>query len=316
MKMIPSATPKVSVIIPTYNRADLLPRAVDSVLSQTYDDYEIIIVDDHSSDNTQDVIAKFSDSRLRSIRHRTNRRQSAAINTGIANAGGEYIAFLDDDDEWLPNKLEGQVAILDSSPANVGLVYCWMDMIEDSTGSVSPASRGISEGNVFDDTLALNIPGPTVTLMVRSSIAREVGGFNENLTRYNDADFICRVTQRSHVSVLPEVAVMSHFDHEYEQMGHETPQNLAVSADFIRAHTLRFQDELKDRPRPRATLLRRLAGLEMTLGNRRSAFAALAAALRLDPIDVIRAILKNLALAARIIMNTQRKSSVSTKGTP
>ena len=311
-----SINPKVSVIIPTYNRADLLPRAVNSVLSQTFADYEVIIIDDHSPDNTQDVIAAFSDPRIRSIRHRTNRRQSAAINTGIASARGEYIAFLDDDDEWLPNKLEGQVALFDSSPANVGLVYCWLDMIEDSTGRVSPASRGVSEGDIFDDALALNIPGATVTLMVRSSVAREVGGFSENLTRYNDADFICRVAQRCQVAVLPEVAVVSHFDHEYEQMGHETPQNLVAAADFIRAHTLRFQDELRDRSRARATLLRRLAGLEMALGNRRAALSALAAAFRLDPIDVIRAILKNRALAARIISNIPKKPSVSTKGTP
>ena len=144
MKMIPSATPKVSVIIPTYNRAGLLPRAVNSVLSQTYDDYEIIIVDDCSTDNTRDVIAAFTDPRVLSIRHQTNRRQSASINTGISNARGEYIAFLDDDDEWLPAKLEKQVAILDSSSSNVGLVYCWMDMIEDSTGNISPAARGVS----------------------------------------------------------------------------------------------------------------------------------------------------------------------------
>ena len=152
--------------------------------------------------------------------------------------------------------------------------------------------------------------------MVRSSVAREVGGFSENLTRYNDADFICRVTQLCQVAVFPEVAVISHFAHEYEQMGHETPQNLAAAADFIRAHTLRFQDELRDRSRARATLLRRLAGLEMALGNRRAALAALAAAFRLDPIDVIRAILKNRALAARIISNIPKKPSVSTKGTP
>ena len=108
-------TPKVSVIVPTHNRADLLPRAVDSVLAQTYGDYEMVIVDDCSSDNTQDVIAGFSDPRIRSFRHDRNRGQSAAINTGIAHARGEYIGFLDDDDEWLPTKLEGQVALLEAS---------------------------------------------------------------------------------------------------------------------------------------------------------------------------------------------------------
>ena len=311
--MIPSTIPKVSVIIPTYNRADLLPRAVNSVLSQTYDDYEIIIVDDHSSDNTQDAIAKFSDPRIRSIRHRTNRRQSAAINTGISNARGEYIAFLDDDDEWLPTKLEGQVAILDSSSANIGLIYCWMDMTEGSTGNISPAARGVSEGNIFDDTLALNIPGPTVTLMVRSLVARNVGGFDENLSRYNDADFICRVTQRCHVSVFPEVAVMSHFDHEHEQMGHDTSQNLAAAADFIRAHTLRFADELDRRPRIRATLLRRLAGVEMMRGNRRAGITALVSALKLDPLGVSQAILRNNRLASKIFVRSLRNPSGATQ---
>ena len=114
--------PKVSVIIPTYNRASLLPRAVNSVLAQTYSDYEIIVVDDCSPDNTQDVIAAFSDPRIRSFRHVTNRRQSAAINTGIANARGEYIAFLDDDDEFTPTSLADRLAVFASSPTEVALV--------------------------------------------------------------------------------------------------------------------------------------------------------------------------------------------------
>ena len=96
--------PKVSVIVPTHNRADLLPRAIDSVLAQTYGSYEILIVDDCSSDDTQDVIAGFSDPRIRSFRHDRNRGQSAAVNTGIAHARGGYVGFLDDDDEWLPNE--------------------------------------------------------------------------------------------------------------------------------------------------------------------------------------------------------------------
>ena len=91
-----------------------MPRAIDSVLAQTYwMSYEILIVDDCSSDDTQDVIAGFSDPRIRSFRHDRNEGKSAAINTGIAHARGEYIGFLDDDDEWLSPKLEGQVALLD-----------------------------------------------------------------------------------------------------------------------------------------------------------------------------------------------------------
>ena len=174
--------PKVSVVIPTYNRADLLPRAVNSVLYQTFTDYEIIIVDDCSSDNTQGVISTFTDPRIRSVRHNRNKGQSATINTGIANAHGEYLAFLDDDDEWLPAKLEGQVSILDSSPHNIGLVYGWMDRIEDSTGRLVLSYRNTIEGDIFEDSLALNIPGPTIVLLMRTSVAREVGGYDKRLT--------------------------------------------------------------------------------------------------------------------------------------
>ena len=291
-----SAAPNVSVIIPTYNRAELLPRAVNSVLSQTYDDYEIIIVDDHSSDNTQDVIAKFTDQRIRPIRHERNTGQSASINTGIANAMGEYIAFLDDDDEWLPNKLEGQVAVFQSSASDVGLVYGWMDRIEDSTGRLIPSYRNTIEGDIFEYSLALNIPGPTIVLLVRSSVVREIGGIDARLSRYNDADFICRVAQRYKVAVLPEVVARAHFDHEHEQMGNNTPRYLTDAASFLRMHMVRFSTELDERPKILATLLRRLASVEMMRGNRRAALSALAHAFRLDPVGVTGAILRNFRL--------------------
>ena len=315
MRTPQSATPRVSIIIPTYNRASILPRAVNSVLSQTYQDYEIIIVDDCSSDSTQDVIATFSDPRIRLISHDRNKGQSAAINTGISNARGEYLTFLDDDDEWLPAKLECQVQILDSSANNVGLVYGWMDRIEDSTGRLIPSYRSIAEGDIFEDALALNIPGPTIVLLVRSSIAGEIGGFDEDLSRYNDADFICRVTRRYHVAALPQVVARAHFDHEHEQMGHESPKYLADAAKFLRMHMNRFATELNERPRTLATLLRRLAGVEMMRGNRRAALSAFASAFRLDPIEVIRAIIRNYRLAGNLIIRLIR-NPVNTPRTP
>ena len=298
--MSQSANPKVSVIIPTYNRADLLPRAVNSVLAQTYQDYEILIVDDCSSDDTQQAIAAFDDPRIRPFRHDRNRRAAAARNMGIAEARGEYIAFLDDDDEWLPTKLGGQVVLLDSSLANVGLVYGWMDRMEDSTGRLIPSYRNTIEGDIFEDSLALNIPGGTIVLLVRSTVAREVGGFEESLTRFDDADFICRVTQRYDVAVLPEVVAKAHFDHEHEQMGENTPKYLADAANFLRKHIDRYENELNKRPRTLATLLRRLAGIEMMRGNRRESLSALASALRLDPLGVSQAILKNHKFAVKL----------------
>ena len=128
-----SEPPRVSVVIPTHNRAEWLPRAVASVLAQTWTDFELLIVDDHSTDETPALIARFADRRIRSFRHERNMGQSKALNTGIEHARGEYVAFLDDDDEWLPGKLAAQVALLDAAPPEVGLVYCWRDELEEAS---------------------------------------------------------------------------------------------------------------------------------------------------------------------------------------
>src|SRR5207237_7043535 len=117
------AMPKVSVIIPTHNRSGFLRLAVLSVLKQTFPDFELVIVDDASGDDTPAVVKRFEDPRIRYIRHERNLRIAAARNTGISNSTGEYVAFLDDDDEWLPSKLQKQVSALDHSASTVGAVY-------------------------------------------------------------------------------------------------------------------------------------------------------------------------------------------------
>ncbi len=101
--------PMVSVIIPTYNRAHVLGRAIRSVLDQTYQDFELIVVDDGSSDHTGEVVATFADPRIHYLRHEKNRGAAAARNTAIKTAQGEYIASLDSHDEWLPEKLLGEI---------------------------------------------------------------------------------------------------------------------------------------------------------------------------------------------------------------
>lgn len=294
-------SPKVSVIIPTHNRAALLPRAVNSVLAQTYSDFELLIVDDYSTDDTPAVIAGFADPRVRAFRHDTNRGQSAGINTGVANARGEYISFLDDDDEWRPAKLEGQVRLLDASAADVGMIYGWMDRVDDATGRLTPTYRNTIKGDIFEDALALDVPGPTIVLMVRASAAREVGGFDERLSRYDDADFICRVAERYKAAVLPEVVAVAHYRHQHARMADAAPQSLAAAAAFIRMHMARYAAELERRPRARARLLRRLASAEMLCRNRRAALWALAAAFRYDPAGSARTLVKRRAFALRLL---------------
>ena len=114
-------TPRVSVVIPTFNRASILGNAIESVLSQTYDSYEIIIVDDGSTDDTSSVVTKFNSSRINYL-YQENKGRSSARNKALSLANGEYIAFLDSDDKFYPQKLELQVTLLDSNPA-FGMSY-------------------------------------------------------------------------------------------------------------------------------------------------------------------------------------------------
>ena len=115
--------PKVSVIIPTYNRAEFLRSAIESALSQTFKDLEVVVADDKSTDHTREVVESFKDRRIKYILNEGKKGPSATRNTAILASEGEYIAFLDDDDEWLPDKLQRQVEVLDKSQPNICGVY-------------------------------------------------------------------------------------------------------------------------------------------------------------------------------------------------
>src|SRR5271165_5200517 len=123
--MARTTQPLVSIILPTFNRATFLARSVVSVLQQDFDDFELLDIDDGSSDNTSEVLKKFSDSdsRLKTITLRRNQGAARARNVGLVNTAGLYIAFQDSDDEWLPRKLGSQVALISEEPNDVGIVY-------------------------------------------------------------------------------------------------------------------------------------------------------------------------------------------------
>ena len=280
-----SDNPKVSVIITTYNRADLLPRAVNSVLSQTYADFELIIVDDCSSDNIQSVVADFSDPRVRSIRHERNRGLSAARNTGLERARGEYIAFLDDDDEYLPCKLEDQVALLDASSPDVGLVYGWSNWIDDSSGRVMESDRRAMQGYIFDEALGMNGPSSPPTWLIRSSAIRGVGGFDENVHFHEDRVLLCRIAQRHSVAALEKVVVYVHTNHGLQQITDRDKDSLLNKVVHTRAYMDLFADELDEHPKARVRLLCRLAVDEMMCAHPRASLKAYVAAIRINPMS-------------------------------
>jgi glycosyltransferase involved in cell wall biosynthesis len=172
--------PLVTVIIPTYNRAHLLSRAIRSVLCQTFQEWELIIVDDGSVDNTEEIVKGFSDPRVRYIRHQANRGESAARNTGIQMARGKYIAFLDSDDEWLPEKLEKQLKIFENSDDEVGVVYTGAVFIDDETGK-QRIKKPRAKGWIFIEELAFNPVGSPSRVMVKRECFDKCGGFDEKM---------------------------------------------------------------------------------------------------------------------------------------
>ena len=186
----------VSVVIPTYNRAHLVGRAIQSVLNQTYQDFEIIVVDDASTDNTEEVVKSFNDPRIRYVRHDQNRGGSAARNTGIKTALGEYIAFQDSDDEWLPEKLEKQMRVFENVPAEVGVVYT--DMWRISKGEKrywhSPKimpEDGIVYQQALDRVMGIGIQ----TAVIKRKCLNLVGMFDENFPRFIDLELFIRVSK-------------------------------------------------------------------------------------------------------------------------
>lgn len=178
--------PKVSVIIPTYNRAHLISRAIQSVLDQTYQDFEIIIVDDGSRDKTEQIVKNFNDNRLRFIRHNKNKGASAARNTGIKAAKGEYISFQDSDDEWFPDKLELQITAFNNVSAEVGIVYSGFYRIEGDNKVYIPTSISVKkEGNIHNELLRRNFIG-TPAVLVKKECFENVKYFDEKMPALED----------------------------------------------------------------------------------------------------------------------------------
>jgi glycosyltransferase involved in cell wall biosynthesis len=182
---------KVSVIIPTYNRAQLVGSAIQSVLDQTFTDWEAIVVDDGSQDNTLEVVARYNDPRVRFI-HQENKGVSAARNTGIRASSGEYIAFLDSDDRFLPEKLSVQVTSLDRY-SQYGLVASgWIDVNQAGEPIAEKRPWLLFSGLDRSDWLYRNPLIPTC-ILVRRTWIETLGLFDEQLSHEEDYDLWLRL---------------------------------------------------------------------------------------------------------------------------
>jgi glycosyltransferase involved in cell wall biosynthesis len=208
-----SSMPEISVIMPTYNRAEYLPNAIASVLRQTFQDFEIIVVDDGSAvAYVPGIVERFADRRIRHLRHPVNRGLSAARNTGIRAARGRYIALLDDDDEWLPEKLALQYELLTHSPPRVGIVYTGCIYLDRATQRVYrrilPEKRGdLSKALLKYDRV---VAGGSSTLLRRECFDT-VGYFDEDIPAWEAYDLWIRLSSFYYFDYVKELLVKYYY---------------------------------------------------------------------------------------------------------
>jgi glycosyltransferase involved in cell wall biosynthesis len=206
--------PKVSVVIPSYNRARYLRRAIQSVLDQTFKDFEIIVVDDASTDETPQIVEAFRNPTIRYFRHDTNQREARSRNPGVQNAVGEYIAFLDDDDSWLPQKLALQVDLFDKSPSKLGAVYCSSLEVDGETGRVLSKWNAQKRGNIFRDLSEVNWIGIPSVIVLRRQCFDTLGLFDEQIEFGLDFDMWIRVARAYEYDFISEPLVLRSIYHK------------------------------------------------------------------------------------------------------
>lgn len=198
--------PLVSIIIPTYKSGETLLRAIDSVLGQTYENFEIIVVDDNNPDtperlSTQKLMQKYcGNEKVQYVLHEKNKNGSAARNTGVRHSAGEFLCFLDDDDYFMPEKLKFQVDYMLSHPEYDGN-YCWrIDRGEEICGTYV--------GDLTKEILTLEFSPVTSAIMITKHSYDAINGFDESYRRHQDFEFILRFFEKFSISYIPSIQIV------------------------------------------------------------------------------------------------------------
>ncbi len=192
----------ISVIIPAYNAMAYLPDTIESVLQQTFTDFEVLIINDGSSDRIVEWASSLVDQRVRLI-NQPHQGVCVARNTGITQAKGEYIAFLDADDLWQPTKLEKQVRCLNEQPT-VGLVYTWTSFINESGKPIGRVWASHAQGDVWQQIVVSDMISNGSSPMVRRACFDDVGVFDPNITSSEDRDMWTRIAAKYPFAVVKE----------------------------------------------------------------------------------------------------------------
>lgn len=235
----------VTAVITTHKRKpEVVERALKSVISQTYGNLEIIVVDDSPDDYpgrtaVASMVKGYGSVGVRYIPHKTCKGACEARNTGLTAATGTYIAFLDDDDEWLPQKIEKQIEKFVSS--DIALVYCGSLTKNDMNGTIVTANTRFLSGSVYEELIKNNFIGSTSFPLLRTEAARSVGGFDPLMQSAQDMDLWLRLAKKYNIAYVEEALVVYHV-HDGEQITKNYAKKVSglerlneKNADYLRA---------------------------------------------------------------------------------
>lgn len=276
-------TPEVSIVLSTYNRLPLLRRSVDSVIAQTFRDWELIVVDDGSTDDTREYLEAIEDPRVRPI-WLEHGGVTSARNAGLRLAHGKWVAFHDSDDLWLPEKLEWQLQRVTAHPA-CRWSYTGYSFI-DTNGTPLPERSNLLplpvSGHILEPLLRFEVSTAVPTMLVQRSLIEEIGGLDATMLFLSDYDFILRLAACSEVCALPETLTLVR-----EHPGRTTSRLRPADLHADQARSFRKAAAAATDAGIRALCLRQcamqLAGQANALsreGLHRAAFATLACAAR------------------------------------
>jgi glycosyltransferase involved in cell wall biosynthesis len=240
--------PLVSVVIPSYNYGRYLPDAIDSVIAQTFTDFEIIVVDDGSTDETPDVVRHYGERVI--YRRQENVGLAATRNNGCAIARGEYFALLDADDAWFPDKLAKQVEILNRNP-DAGLVYGRMALMDGEGRPLPGVKPSQPPGETFAEIVERGTPPPS-TFLIRRRCFEEIKRFDPSLTGMEDLDLALRLAKRYRVVHMPDL--LGRYRDHADSLSHQRGK---MTAGYLRMFE-KCLDDTQD-PALRRVIRRRMA---------------------------------------------------------
>jgi glycosyltransferase involved in cell wall biosynthesis len=226
--------PLVSVIIPTFDRPEFLKAALRSVMRQTLPDLEVVVVDDGSTADVLPVLNAVDDGRIRYFKHESNRGEAAARNTGILNARGAYLAFLDDDDQWLPEKLHLQLERFGRGSDRVGCVYGGYETVRAYDGQVVSRRLPTMRGDLSRELSRRNVIGIPSTVMLTRECIERVGLCDEAIAYGTDHDLWIRVARDYHFDFVANV--VAQYSVHQSQLSHDAFVVAKGHADLLRKY--------------------------------------------------------------------------------